>query len=94
MDMRQIRHLLAVAEHGNILRAAAAIHISQPALSRSIQNLEHELGVKLLERGPRGVAPTVYGTALLKHARLLGMRKSNGAMSWFGSMTPPATPIV
>ncbi len=71
MDMRQIRHLLAVAEHGNMLRAAGAIHISQPALSKSIQNLEAELGVRLLERGPRGVSPTIYGTALLKHARLL-----------------------
>jgi len=71
MDMRQVRHLLAVVEHGNMLRAASAIHISQPALSKSIQNLEAELGVRLLERGPRGVSPTIYGTALLKHARLL-----------------------
>lgn len=71
MDMRQLRHLLAVLEHGNMLRAASAIHISQPALSKSIQNLEAELGVRLLERGPRGVSPTIYGTALLKHARLL-----------------------
>lgn len=71
MDMRQVRHLIAVLEHGNMLRAAGAIHISQPALSKSIQNLEAELGVQLLERGPRGVAPTVYGTALARHARLL-----------------------
>jgi len=71
VDMRQLRHLFAVLEHGNMLRAASAIHISQPALSKSIQNLEAELGVRLLERGPRGVAPTIYGTALLKHARLL-----------------------
>lgn len=71
VDMRQVRHLLAVVEHGNMLRAASAIHISQPALSKSIQNLETELGVQLLERGPRGVSPTIYGTALLKHARLL-----------------------
>ncbi len=71
MDMRQVRHLVAVIEHGNILRAASAIHISQPALSKSIQNLEAELGVPLLERGPRGVTPTIYGDNLLKHARLL-----------------------
>jgi DNA-binding transcriptional LysR family regulator len=71
MDIRQIRHLIAVLEHGNVLRAAHAIHISQPALSKSIQNLEAELGVRLLERGPRGVSPTIYGTTLLKHARLL-----------------------
>ena len=71
MDMRQVRHLIAVLEHGNVLRAANAIHISQPALSKSIQNLEAELGVQLLERSPRGVSPTIYGTNLLKHARLL-----------------------
>ncbi len=71
MDMRQVRHLLAVVEHGNMLRAASAIHISQPALSKSIQNLEAELGVRLLERGAHGVSPTIYGAALLKHARLV-----------------------
>lgn len=71
MDIRQARHLIAVIEHGNILRAADAIHISQPALSKSIQNLEAELGVALLERGPRGVRPTIYGENLLKHARLI-----------------------
>jgi len=71
MDMRQLRHLLAAAEHGNMLRAAGFVHISQPALSKSIQNLEAELGVQLLDRGPRGVTPTIYGAALLKHARLL-----------------------
>jgi len=71
VDMRQVHHLVAVVEHGNMLRAASAIHISQPALSKSIQNLEAELGVRLLERSPRGVSPTIYGTTLLKHARLL-----------------------
>jgi DNA-binding transcriptional LysR family regulator len=71
MDMRQVRHFLAVAEHGNIMRAADAIHISQPALSKSIQNLEAALGVRLFERTPRGVSPTIYGTRLLKHAKLL-----------------------
>lgn len=71
MELRQIRHFLAVMEHGNVLRASAAIHLSQPALSKSIQNLESELGVPLLTRGPRGVTPTIYGEVLLRHARLL-----------------------
>ncbi|MBI5505055.1 MAG: LysR family transcriptional regulator [Deltaproteobacteria bacterium] len=71
MDMRQVRHLISVIEHGNIVRAAKAIHISQPALTKSIQNLESELGVKLLERTPRGVTPTIYGDVLFKRARLL-----------------------
>ena len=71
MDMRQVRQFIAVVEHGNMLRAAQAIHLSQPALSKSIQNLESELDVPLLTRGPRGVAPTIYGDILLKHAKLL-----------------------
>lgn len=71
MDTRQIRHFLAVAEHRNMLRAAEAIHISQPALTRSIHNLEAELDVPLFTRGPRGMTPTIYGDLLLQHARLL-----------------------
>ncbi len=71
MDMRQLRQFIAVVEHGNVRRAADAIHLSQPALTKSIHNLEEELGVQLLTRGTRGVAPTVYGDLLLRHARLL-----------------------
>ena len=71
MDMRQLRQFIAVVEQGNVRRAADAIHLSQPALTKSIHNLEEELGVQLLTRGPRGVAPTMYGEILLRHARLL-----------------------
>jgi DNA-binding transcriptional LysR family regulator len=71
MDMRQLRQFIAVAEHGNVRRAADVIHLSQPALTKSIHNLEEELGAQLLTRGPRGVAPTIYGEILLRHARLL-----------------------
>lgn len=71
MDMRQIRQFIAVVEHRNMLRAAQAIHLSQPALTKSIKNLEEELGVQLLTRGPRGVTPTIYGDVLLRRARLL-----------------------
>jgi DNA-binding transcriptional LysR family regulator len=71
MDMRQIRHFMAVVEHGTMLRAADAIHLSQPALTKSIHNLEEELEVPLFTRGPRGMRPTLYGDVLLRHARLL-----------------------
>lgn len=62
---------MAVVEHGNVRRAADHINLSQPALTKSIHNLEDELGVQLFTRGPRGVAPTIYGEILLRHARLL-----------------------
>lgn len=71
MDNRLLRHFVAVVEHGNVLRAARAIHISQPALTKSIQNLEAELGVPLLDRLPRGVTPTIYGKILFDHAKVL-----------------------
>ena len=50
MDLRRLRHLIAVAEHGNFGRAAAASYITQPALSRSIQALEAEVGAPLFDR--------------------------------------------
>jgi DNA-binding transcriptional LysR family regulator len=71
MDLRQLRHFLAVVEHGSILRAAEAIHLTQPALSRSIQSLEGELDLLLLERSRRGIEPTPQGLVLARHARRL-----------------------
>lgn len=71
MEIRQLRHFVAVAEHRNMLRAAEAIHVTQPALSKSVKSLEKSLGVQLLRRGPRGVELTTYGEHLLHHARLI-----------------------
>lgn len=67
-DMRRLRHALALAEHRNFARAADSLHITQPALSRSIQSLEDGLGVRLFDRSPRDVAPTAFGELLLRHA--------------------------
>ncbi|MCX7167486.1 MAG: LysR family transcriptional regulator [Rhodocyclales bacterium] len=68
-DMRRLRHALALAEHRNFARAATALHITQPALSRSIQSLEDALGVRLFDRSPRDVEPTAFGELVLRHAR-------------------------
>lgn len=68
-DLRRLRHALALAEHRNFARAAAALHITQPALSRSIQTLEDALGVRLFDRSPRDVEPTAFGELVLRHAR-------------------------
>lgn len=69
MDLRQLRHVLALAETRNYLRAAEALHISQSALSRSIQALEATLGVTLFDRDKRKVEPTEFGHLLIEHAR-------------------------
>ena len=71
MDLRRLRHLISVAEHGNFGRAAAASYITQPALSRSIQALEAEVGAPLFDRLPTGVEPTDMGRLLLRHAKAL-----------------------
>jgi DNA-binding transcriptional LysR family regulator len=69
LDMRRLSHALALSEHRNFARAAEALHITQPALSRSIQTLEEGLGVRLFDRGPREVEPTAFGELVLRHAR-------------------------
>ena len=71
MDLTRLRYFAAVAEAGSFSRAAAALHLTQPSLSRQIQLLEAELGQRLLERHGRGVVPTESGTALLAHARAI-----------------------
>ncbi len=65
------RHVLSIAEHGNFRRAAAALRISQPALTKSVQALEAELGVPLFDRRSRQVSLTGFGQRVLIHARQL-----------------------
>jgi DNA-binding transcriptional LysR family regulator len=73
MELRQFTHLLAIGEKGSIGKAAESLGLSQPALTKSIRNLEAALQVKLLERRPRGVFPTVYGEAVIARARSVRM---------------------
>jgi LysR family transcriptional regulator, cyn operon transcriptional activator len=61
VQLRLIRYLLAVAEHGNFTRAAESLHVSQPTLSQQIIQLEDMLGVALLDRSGRAVKVTDAG---------------------------------
>lgn len=65
----ELRHFLLVLEHGTLTAAARQAHLSQPALTASIQRLEAAFEAKLLHRGRRGAEPTAAGRALLPHAR-------------------------
>jgi len=69
IDLRQLRQFVTIAELGSYRRAADVLHIAQPALSVSIQKLEHAVGVPLLVRGAKGVTPTPAGQALMADAR-------------------------
>jgi len=69
MNLRDLRYMLAVAEHGHFGRAAEACGISQPTLSVQIRRLEEQLGVALFERTTKTVVPTVACEHLIGHAR-------------------------
>lgn len=69
MDLQKLRQVIALAEHGSFVRAAAALHISQPALSRSIQSLEARFGSELFLRSSSGVVPTDLGRIYVTKAR-------------------------
>ena len=69
MTLTQLRYVVAVAEAGSISAAAARLFISQPSLSKSVSELEAEMGVHIFERGARGVRETEEGTRFLSYAR-------------------------
>lgn len=69
MDLRKLRYFMTVAEEGNLGRASALLHISQPPLTRQIHQLEQELEVQLFNRTPKGMELTEAGIMLLREAK-------------------------
>src|SRR6478609_9335917 len=65
MKLHDLHVLMAVVQAGSMSKAAALLNTTQPAISRSIEELERTIGVRLLDRNPQGVEPTEYGRALL-----------------------------
>ncbi|OFW09365.1 MAG: hypothetical protein A3H27_13645 [Acidobacteria bacterium RIFCSPLOWO2_02_FULL_59_13] len=104
MRLAQLRHLLATVEHGSIRGAARALDVAPPAVTRSIRELEQELGIQLLERTAHGVVPTVAGKAFLARARtvqneLARMREDSAQLSGGAAIVkfgygPPAMPLL
>ncbi|TDB89779.1 LysR family transcriptional regulator [Actinomadura sp. KC216] len=88
MNLRQLRYVVATADHGTMTSAAQALYVAQPALSRAVRELERELGVELFQRSGRGVALTEVGEQVVRKARValeavdaiegLAVTRSNG----------------
>lgn len=74
MNFRQLDYFLTVARMGSFTAAALALQVAQPTLTKSVRMLEEELGVKLFERLPRGVAVTPSGVVLRRHAERVGVQ--------------------
>lgn len=78
MELRHLRYFVAVAEAENVSRAATQLHVSQPALSRQVRDLEEELGFALLHRGAKAVRLTDAGRVFLEEARAVLLRVEQG----------------
>jgi len=81
IDPNKILHLATIIEHGSLNSAAKALGLSQPVLSTSMSRLEDELGMRVLEGGPFGVAAHARREVLYCHARLIRDDRIDG-FSW------------
>lgn len=90
LDLRLVRYFTVVAEHLNFARAAAALHVAQPSLSRQIQRLEDALGIRLLERTTQGSRLTAAGAAFLPRAQTL-LHTAHQAVLTARAAAPPRT---
>ncbi|MFC6929404.1 LysR family transcriptional regulator [Actinomadura yumaensis] len=79
MEFRQLRYFCAVADEGNLTRAAEWLGLRSPSLSQQIRSLERELGAPLFERSAAGMALTAAGEALLPEARAALAAAERGA---------------
>ncbi|MEW6435616.1 MAG: LysR family transcriptional regulator [Pseudomonadota bacterium] len=100
LDANLLPLLVAVAQYGSFNRAALALGMSQPAFSVKIGQLEHQVGVRLVERGARGAALTAYGETLLHHAKTIETVRERAAAELSllqrgvaGTLAIGATPI-
>lgn len=84
-DLNRLRQFLSVIDHGSIGRAAEALGVSQPTLSKSLRKLEEGVGTRLLDRGQFGARPTVFGKILAERARVI-IRELNGTEADFQAL--------
>lgn len=93
LDLRLVRYFTVVAEYGNFGRAATELHVAQPSLSRQIQRLEAQLGVRLFDRSPQGSSLTDAGQAYLPRARTLLREAEHAADAARAAVQPPGITV-
>jgi DNA-binding transcriptional LysR family regulator len=76
LKTRQLLLLIALDDFRNIHRASEELNMTQPAASKQVKDLEEMLGVRLFDRLPRGMEPTIYGATMIRHARMALTRLS------------------
>ncbi|MBS9778301.1 MAG: LysR family transcriptional regulator [Gammaproteobacteria bacterium] len=83
IKVQDLRMIIALEEHGTILNAANVMGLSQPAITKRLQDLEKDLGITLFHRMSRGVEPTPYGEIIIKHAHIIlnQLRNAEGEVS-------------
>ncbi len=83
IKVQDLRMIVALEEHGTILNAANVMGLSQPAITKRLQDLEKDLGITLFLRMSRGVEPTPYGEIVIKHAHIIlnQLRSAEGEVS-------------
>src|SRR5258708_20736016 len=93
MELRHLRYFVAVGEEQHYGRAAGRLRIAQPALSRQIQDLEEEIGVKLFDRLPRGVKISAAGMSFLGPARRILQQMNEATMRARRLARAPSGPL-
>src|SRR6201988_5497746 len=89
LDLRLVGYFVVVAEHRHFGRAATALRVAQPSLSRQIRRLEQQLGVRLLDRTPQATRLTEAGDVFLPRAKAL-LRSASQAAAQARAPTPPS----
>jgi DNA-binding transcriptional LysR family regulator len=87
--LRDLHVLLTVVQWGSMAKAAQRLSVSQPAVSKAVADLEQTLGVRLLDRGPHGVEPTLYGSALVRRGLVVfdELRQAVGEIEFMADPT-------
>src|SRR5580693_4663201 len=93
LDLRLVGYFVVVAEHRHFGRAASALRVAQPSLSRQIRRLEHQLGVRLFDRTPQGTRLTEAGEVFLPRAKAL-LRSAAQAAAQARAAAQPSRVII